>query len=80
MKDLMLLLFLDYVYVFSFTDSQIQMATDSENMSSSSMHALDMPLLTHPSSASKQTLRHFNSTPEVRRSTVKAPLSQLHIR
>ncbi|XP_070190453.1 dual specificity protein kinase TTK-like [Littorina saxatilis] len=57
---------------YGYTDSQTEMATDSGNTST------DFPLLTHPSSTSKQPpLRHYYSTPEVRSSAIKTPWSQL---
>ena len=72
--------FITVLAVCRYTDSQIDMAMDAGNLSSSSISGNDLPMLTHPPSATKQPLRHYNSTPDVHSSGAKAPWSQIQSR
>ncbi|KAL8595124.1 hypothetical protein ACOMHN_019162 [Nucella lapillus] len=62
-----------------YTDSQMEIGSSAGNMSlTEDSIASDVPSITHPSSASKHSMRHFNSTPHIR-SSAKKPSSALKI-
>ncbi|XP_076466829.1 uncharacterized protein LOC143298049 isoform X2 [Babylonia areolata] len=64
-----------------YTDSQMELGPSTGNLSTDDMSVTDLPSFTHPSSASKQhSMRHTNSTPDMRSSASKFSSSQLKLR